>query len=73
MRTKPCSSATDVKKILEACEAEALKNSWNVAIGAHLLGFQRMDGAGPISAEVAIWKARTSALISARANSSRIG
>jgi hypothetical protein len=50
MRTKPCLSATDVKKILEACEAEALKNSWNVAIaivdeGAHLLSFQRMDGA----------------------------
>jgi glc operon protein GlcG len=67
MRTKPCLSATDVKKILEACEAEALKNSWNVAVaivdeGAHLLGFQRMDGAGPISAEVAIGKARTSAL-----------
>jgi glc operon protein GlcG len=67
MRTKPCLSATDVKKILEACEAEALKNSRNVAIaivdeGAHLLGFQRMDGAGPISAEVAIGKARTSAL-----------
>jgi glc operon protein GlcG len=67
MRTKPCLSATDVKTILEACEAEALKNSWNVAVaivdeGAHLLGFQRMDGAGPISAEVAIGKARTSAL-----------
>jgi hypothetical protein len=29
MRTKPCLSATDVKKILEACEAEVLKNSWN--------------------------------------------
>ena len=67
MRTKPCLSLTDVKKILEACEAEALKNRWNVAVaivdeGAHLLGFQRMDGTGPISAEVAIGKARTSAL-----------
>jgi glc operon protein GlcG len=30
--------------------------------GGHLLGFQRMDGAGPISAEVAIGKATTSAL-----------
>jgi len=69
---------TDVKKILEACEAEALKNRWNVAVaivdeGAHLLGFQRMDGTGPISAEVAIGKARTSALTSVRASSSRIG
>ena len=44
-----------------------MKNSWNVAVaivdeGAHLLGFQCIDGAGPISAEVAIGKARTSAL-----------
>ncbi len=43
------------------------KNNWNVAVaivdeGAHLLGFQRMDGVGPISAEVAIGKANTSAL-----------
>jgi glc operon protein GlcG len=67
MRTKPCLTLADVKKMLEACEAEALKNRWNVAIaivdeGAHLLGFQRMDGVGPISAEVAIGKANTSAL-----------
>ena len=67
MRTKPCLTLTDVKKILEACEAEANKNRWNVAVavvdeGAHLLGFQRMDGVGPISAEVAIGKANTSAL-----------
>src|SRR5580658_9755991 len=67
MQTKPCLTLTDVKKILEACEAEALKNRWNVAVaivdeGAHLLGFQRMDSVGPISAVVAIGKARTSAL-----------
>ena len=67
MRTKPSLTLADVKKMLEACEAEALKNKWNVAIaivdeGAHLLGFQRMDGVGPISAEVAIGKAHTSAL-----------
>jgi glc operon protein GlcG len=67
MRTKPCLTLADVKKMLEACEAEAVKNRWNVAVaivdeGAHLLGFQRMDGAGPISAQVAIGKANTSAL-----------
>jgi glc operon protein GlcG len=67
MRTKPCLTSADVKKMLAACEAEAVKNKWGVAIaildeGGHLLGFQRMDGAGPISAEVAIGKARTSAL-----------
>jgi glc operon protein GlcG len=67
MRNKPCLTSTDVKKMLAACEAEAVKNKWNVATaivdeGGHLLGFERMDGAGPISAEVAIGKARTSAL-----------
>ena len=67
MRTKPCLTLGDVKTIFEACEAEAVKNRWNVAIaivdeGAHLLGFQRMDGTGPISVEVAIGKARTSAM-----------
>ncbi len=67
MRTKPSLTLADVKKMLAACEAEAVKNKWNVSIaivddGAHLLGFQRMDGCGPISAEVAVGKAHTSAL-----------
>jgi glc operon protein GlcG len=67
MRTKPCLTLADVTKMLAAAEAEAVKNKWGVAIaivdeGAHLLGFHRMDGAGPISAEVAVGKARTSAL-----------
>ena len=67
MRTKSCLTLADVTKILAACEAEAVTNKWSVAVaivdeGGHLLGFQRMDGAGPISAEVAIGKARTSAL-----------
>jgi glc operon protein GlcG len=67
MRTKPSLTSTDVKKILAACEAEAAKNKWAVAIsivddGGFLLGFQRMDGAPPISAEVSMGKARTSAM-----------
>ena len=67
MRTKPCLTAADVKKMLAACEAEAIKNNWTVSIavvddGGGLVGFTRMDGVGPISAEVAIGKARTSAL-----------
>jgi uncharacterized protein GlcG (DUF336 family) len=58
---------TDVKTMLAACEAEAVKNNWAVAIsivddGGCLLGFVRMDGTGVISAEVANGKARTSAL-----------
>jgi glc operon protein GlcG len=67
MRTKPCLTNADVQKIMAACKAEASKNKWNVAIailddGGHLLGFERMDGVAAISAEVAIGKARTSAV-----------
>jgi glc operon protein GlcG len=67
MRTKPCLTAADVKKILAACEAEAAKNNWAVAIavvddGGYLLGFSRMDGVRGISAEVSMGKARTSAV-----------
>jgi glc operon protein GlcG len=67
MRTKPCLTSADVAKMMAACLAEAEKNRWNVAVailddGGHLLAFQRMDGTGAISAEVAIGKARTSAL-----------
>ena len=67
MRTKHCLTAADVKKLLTACEAEAAKNKWAVAIsvvddGGYLLGFQRMDGAAAISAEVSMGKARTSAM-----------
>jgi glc operon protein GlcG len=67
MRNKPSLTATDVKKMLAACEAEATRNKWAVAIsvvdeGGFLLGFQRMDGAPTISGEVSIGKARTSAM-----------
>ena len=67
MRSKPCLTSTDVKKMLAACEAEAEKNNWAVAIsivddGGFLLGLTRMDGAPNISAEVSLGKARTSAM-----------
>ena len=67
MRTKPTLTLSDVKKMLEACEAEATKNKWAVAISivdeaGFLLGFQRLDGAPAISAEVSMGKARTSAM-----------
>ena len=67
MRTKPCLTSTDVKKILAACEAEASKHRWAVAIAVvdeagFPLGFTRMDGAPVITAEVSIGKARTSAM-----------
>jgi glc operon protein GlcG len=67
MRTKPCLTLADVKKMLATCEAEAAKNKWAVAIsivddGGCMLGFVRMDGAPTISAEVSLGKARTSAM-----------
>ncbi len=67
MRDKPCLTAADVEKAVSACKAEAQKNKWNVSIavldeGGYLLAFHRMDGAAPISAEVSIGKARTSAM-----------
>jgi len=67
MRTKPCLTLADAKTMLAACEAEAERNNWAVAIsivddGGFLLGFVRMDGAPTISAEVSLGKARTSAV-----------
>ena len=53
----------DIKTIAAAAEAEALKNNWAVSIcivddGGHLLSFQRLDGAAPVSAHIAPGKAR---------------
>jgi glc operon protein GlcG len=67
MRNKPTLTSADVKKMLAACEAEAAKNKWAVAIsivddGGYLLGFARLDGAPKISVEVSQGKARTSAM-----------
>ena len=67
MRTKQCLTAADVKKMLAACEAEATKNKWAVAIsivddGGFLLGVLRMDGASAITSEVSLGKAKTSAM-----------
>lgn len=67
MQTKPVLGLADIKKIAAAAEAEALKNNWAVSIaiaddGGHLLWLQRLDGAAPISAQIAPAKAHTSAL-----------
>jgi uncharacterized protein GlcG (DUF336 family) len=67
MRNRPCLTSPDLKKMMDACLAEAEKNKWNVAVsivdeGGYLLHFHRMDGVAPISAEVSLGKARTSAL-----------
>jgi len=67
MNSKPVLTSTDASRILEAALAEAGRNQWAVSAavvddGGHLLAFLRSDGAAPISAYIAIEKARTSAL-----------
>ena len=67
MKSKPCLTLADVKKIAAGCEAEAIKNKWNVVIavlddGGHLLWLQRMDGATPFNAQVAVEKGRSAAV-----------
>jgi glc operon protein GlcG len=67
MRNRPTLTQDDVKKMMAACEAEAKKNNWNVAIAivddaGYALSLERMDGAGPMTAEVCVLKARTAAL-----------
>lgn len=58
---------SDVKAMGTAAESHALKNNWAVTIaivddGGHLLWLQRLDGAPPISAQLAPAKAHTAAL-----------
>jgi len=67
MKSRPSLTLEDCKKMGAACEAEARKNNWNVAIailddGGHLLWLVRMDGATPANAEIAIGKGRTAAV-----------
>ena len=67
MRTKPALTAPDVQRIAAACRTEAQKNSWNVTFAivddaGFLLYLERLDGAGPMTAEVATAKARTAAI-----------
>lgn len=67
MKTKAYLEIGDVKAIASAAETEALKNNWAVSFaivddGGHLLWFQRLDGAAPISSHIAPAKAHTAAL-----------
>jgi uncharacterized protein GlcG (DUF336 family) len=67
MKTKPCLTLEDARTVAAAAEAEALKNAWAVSIaivddGGHLLWLQRLDGAPPISSDIAPAKAGTAAL-----------
>jgi glc operon protein GlcG len=67
MKTKPCLTDHDVEKMMAACRAEAAKHKWIVAISitddsGFLLRLERMEGAGPMTAEVSHLKAKTAAL-----------
>ncbi|MFO1195078.1 MAG: heme-binding protein [Rhodoferax sp.] len=67
MKTKPQLEFDDVRKMADAAQAEAARNGWAVSIaivdeGGHLLHFQRLDGAAPISSAIAPAKAQTAAL-----------
>lgn len=67
MKSKPFLTHGDARAIATAAEAEATNNGWAVTIaicddGGHLLWLQRLDGAAPVSAQIAPAKARTAAL-----------
>ena len=67
MRSKPALTSSDVQKMAAACKAEAAKNKWNVTIAivddaGYLLYIERMDGAGPLTAEIAAGKAHSAAV-----------
>src|SRR5665213_1686927 len=62
MRTRQTLTSADTHKMMAACVAEAQKNKWNVSIAVvddagFLLLLERLDGAGPLTAEVAQGKA----------------
>jgi glc operon protein GlcG len=67
MRTRVALTDEDIVKMGDAAVAHARANEWHVTIaivdeGAHLLWLRRLDGAAPVSAEIAASKARTAAL-----------
>jgi glc operon protein GlcG len=67
MNSKPTLASEDVRRMAAAAEVEARQHGWAVTIaivddGGHLLWLQRLDGAAPISAQIAPAKARTAAL-----------
>jgi uncharacterized protein GlcG (DUF336 family) len=67
MKSKAVLQLEDLRRIAVAAEVEARAGGWAVSIaivddGGHLLWMQRLDGAAPVSAPIAIAKARTAAL-----------
>lgn len=67
MKSRLTLTLDDAKQIAAAAEAEALKRNWPVTIaivddGGNLMWLQRLDGAPPMSTQIAPEKARTCAL-----------
>ncbi len=67
MRQRPMLTADDTATIMNAARTQAHANGWSVAIAivddaGYLLQFERLDGAGPTTADVALGKARAAAL-----------
>jgi len=67
MKTKPVLTSEDCDRIYAACRAEAEKNKWIVTVaivddGGHVLLVKRMDGAAPVTAEIAVQKSRGAAI-----------
>jgi len=70
MKTKPVLTAEELDPIVTACRAQAKAMGLTITIalvddGGYPLRLERMDGAGPTTADAAIEKARTAALIRA--------
>lgn len=67
MKTRPYLTLDDARAVAAAAELEANAHGWAVSIaivdeGGHLLWLQRLDGAAPITAQIAPAKARTAAM-----------
>lgn len=67
MRQKNCLTLAEADRMAEAARAEAARQAWNIAVaivddGGYVLRLDRMDGAGPMSPDIALGKARMAAL-----------
>lgn len=68
MKSSTVLERADVSRILDAAEAEAVRNGWAVSIavvdhGGHVWTVTRLDGAAPATAHIAPAKANTAALV----------
>lgn len=67
MKTKPCLTLEDCRKIGAAAQTEARKNNWNVVVtvfddGGHLRWLEAMDGTSPFNSQAAVEKGRSAAV-----------